>query len=811
MADNLPLITMLNDARFAIRLWRKRPLLIGAAIITLALGTGVNAAIFSLIHAVVLKPLPYPHPEQLIQIWTTEIWKPEDSETRHSDPNRQITSSRTIEKWRGLSKSFERIAYYSPWRSNLTGANEPRRVSVTLVSSDFFETLGIPPILGRTFTPEEILPGKDRVAILSHNLWKNQYGADHSILGKTVNLDAIPHTVIGVMPPGFRLFLSHAPEEPELYLPISILFSGPFQQTSALVVGRLKASSDLGTARAEMEVILRQLEPENQERQREISLIRLDKEVASDVRLALLMLMGAAACVLLIACMNLANLMLSNAVARQRELAVRAALGASHWQLIKQLLTESLLMSLIGNLVGLLFCSWVTKLIVGLYPGAIPRADHVQLEPPVLTFTFALMLITGLSVGLVPAWRYSQPEIHGALKSTGFLSQSAARGTALRHVLVTVQVAGTFVLLVGASLLLRSFWLLKAIDPGYRREDLITTQVVLPEKAYASPDKQVAFANQFLERIRTIPFVRSAGITNSLPLIFNLLVTVDFSVEGHAQKFEAGCRAITSEYFQTMGIVLLAGRYLEASDASRRDVTTINQSLARRCFPGQNPVGRQLVFGKEVRTIVGMVADIKNMRLAWKTEPELYLPFSNMPSPILDLAVRTSSNPEQVLKAMRSELLAMDPHLPLGKVQTMEQILDESVANPRFHATLLSCFAGLALLLATVGIYAIIAYSVSLRTHEFGIRMALGAQRKNILWLVFGHGMLPPLLGITIGLGISLASSKVLESLLYGIQPTDALSYSVVALVILIVSILACYIPARRATKVDPMTALRYE
>ncbi|HLK67737.1 MAG TPA: FtsX-like permease family protein [Bryobacteraceae bacterium] len=517
---------------------------------------------------------------------------------------------------------------------------------------------------------------------------------------------------------------------------------------------------------------------------------------------------------LLIACANLANLMLAHTAARQRELGVRAALGAGRWRIVRQLLTESIALAVAGGGAGLLISGWVVRAIANLYPGRLPRLEQMGASPSVFLFALGLTLVAGLLFGLLPAWRFSHPEMQTVWNESGSRSSTSRRGAAVRGVLVAAQVAAALVLLIGAGLLLRSFLLLRGIDPGYRRQNLLTAQVLLPEKLYSTKELQSRFAEEFLDRVRTIPAVESAAITNSMPLVFNMLLSIRLTLEQgpmRGRPVEVGCRSVTPDYFRAMGIGLSAGRYLDSSDTQTSGGVVVNQSFVREYLPEINPLGRRLDFGEWTGTIVGVVPDIKNMRLNARTESELYLPFAKQPGVFLDLAIRTSGEPSQVVSALRAELAAIDRNQPLGKVETMEQILDDSVAMPRFHTTLVGAFAALALVLAGIGIYGVIAYSVSLRTREIGIRMAMGAQRADVLRLVLLRGMLPPLAGVAAGVPVAIAGRGLLTRFLYGVQSVDLATYSAVAVLVLLVALAAAWFPARKAMTVDPMVALRYE
>jgi putative ABC transport system permease protein len=616
---------------------------------------------------------------------------------------------------------------------------------------------------------------------------------------------------------------------------------------SAFAIGRLKQGVSLKAARDELNAIVGQLPPDDPGKPSKsakgrvsraateggspqtnsgagrpvlrdilrngVNVVRLDEEVASGIRPALLILFAVAGCVLLIACANIANLRLAGTAARERELALRTAMGATRARLVRQLLTESIALALAGAAVGLLLSVWAVKAIVNLYPERIPRLESLSPEPAVFAFLAGLALLTAVLFGAVPAWRYSRPDVEEILKGASGAGgrRDAAR---FRDVLTATQIASALVLLIGAGLLLRSFLLMRAIDPGYRRHNLLVAHFMLDNKAYASPGDQASFVRRIMDRIAAMPSVEMAGATNSLPLDFNFLMSVTFGIEGRPElgtDVFADCRAVTPYFLQTMGIRLSAGRYLGPADSVVSGGVLVNRAFAAQYFGRGNPVGRHLRFGDEMRTIVGVVTDIKDIKLDRKTIAALYIPFDRQPTPFVDLAIRTAADPRFLVNAIRTELRAVDPNQPMGKVTTMDDVLIRAVAKPRWYAILVGTFAGLALLIAAVGIYGVVAFSVGRRTYEIGIRMALGAQKNDVLRMVVLRGSMPSLAGAIVGLAIALPASKVLTSILYGVQPLDFRTYCVVALTVPMVAFGAAYIPARRALRIDPMAALRQD
>jgi len=799
------------DLRFAARTWRKRPVLAAAAVLTLALGAGANTAIFSVIHAVVLRPLPYPQPERLVQIWSADV----DASGRLDPAGRKIFTDTEVARWRQADTAFDRIACYRAWEFSVASASgQPERLYAAAVSAEFFATLGISPAIGRGFSTGEVTPGRDNLVVLSDALWRRLFQASPAALGATMMVDGVPRTVIGVMPPGVRILAAWVREDPDLYTPISTTYREGNRWSTVEALGRIKPGITLAAAQARLDGLVRKLPPEGRRRGpvQGVRLVPLRDEVASQVRPTLLILFAATGCVLLIACANLANLTLAHIAARQKELVVRSALGASRARIVRQVLTESVALSIAGGAAGLLLSGWLVRALVGLYPGTLPRLESLRPSPAVFLFSLGLALAAGLLAGVFPAWHFSRANFGEGLKGAGALSHRSRGGAAFRGALVAAQVAATFVLLIATGLLLRSFLLLRAVDPGYRPQQLLTAQIVLPEKTYGRKELQAAFVDRFLERLDALPGVESAAITNSLPLAYNFLLTVQFTTDPSSDDQRVFCRAITPAYFRTMGIPMLAGRSFEPADSTRGSATIVNQAFARKYFQNEDPIGRTLRFGKEESAaIVGVAADVKNDALDARAVEELYLPFAQQPGAYLDIAVRARGEPAALVNRVRAELRAIDPQQPLSRVMTMEKILDSQVAPRRFQATLLGSLASIALLLAMVGIYGVVAYSVSLRTREIGIRMALGAERAEVLKLVLGGGMGPVVLGICAGVPAALGAARALGSWLYGVRAMDAATYAGVAALMLAVPLAASYFPARRAAAIDPLAALRDE
>ena len=818
-------MTHLTDLRFAWRTWRRNPVPPLTAVITLALGVGANTAIFSVVHAVMLKPLPYAQSDRLTQIWSVDL-DPHSDLGAMTHRDKQLMNDRELDRLRELSRSFADIGYYFPWMSNIGGPDGAERVYATVVSPGFFTTLRVTPAMGRAFTREDMTPGKDRVVVLSDGFWRRRFHADPAALGKTLTVDGYPCTVVGVLPPGFRLIAPSVNEQPELLEPLSLAMNGPFEMKSAFAFGRLRPGISLAAARAESTALARQLPPHEAGPKaggpRGINLVPMVDDVASGIRPALLILFAAAGCVLLIACGNIASLILASTAGREAELALRTALGARRGRLARQLLTEAMALSLAGTALGLALSFWVVRAIVHLYPERIPRLESLNPDPAVFAFTALLAIVTALLIGGLPAWRYSRADVQLMLKSA--TSGGRADGGRLPDVLMAAQIAAALVLLIGAGLLLRSFLLMRAIDPGYRRHNLLIAHLMLDDQTYATPQKRAEFVRRLVEKASALPGVEAAGATDSMPLEFNMLMGITVGIEGHPElgkDVEVDWRSVTPNFLQTIGVSLVSGRYLDLSDSGGTDCGTtfcssaggviVNQAFARKYFNGANAVGRHLYIDGQPRPIVGEIADLRDLKLDRTGMAAVYGPFDTLPTQMVDLGVRTASDPRLLVNALRRELRDIDPNQPLGKVSTMDDAFGKAVAKPRWYAILIGSFAGLAMLLAAVGIYGVVAYAVSRRTHEIGIRMAIGAQPRDVMRMVLWRGMLPPLVGVVVGLPLAAAGSKVLASFLYGVKPLDVETYVAVALAIPLVALIAAYVPARRATKVDPMAALRCE
>jgi predicted permease len=795
--------TLLQDLRFSLRLLQRQPGFTALLVLTLALGIGANTAIFSAVDGVLLRPLALPAPERLVLVWG-----------HHPDTGRQTVSLPDFLDWREGSPAFESLAAFGMASLNLTGGGEPEQLRGVRVTANYFETLGLWPILGRTFETGEDRQGRSPVVVLSQGFWTRRMGADPAVLGKTLTLDGMAHTIIGVVPEGIRF-----PSQGEVWVPLATDEERPRRWNFLVVIGRLTAGATMERAQAELTALTSRLEQAYPATNQQVTarIVPLQADLASRTRPALLVFMGAVGLVLLIACANVANLMLARAGVRERELAVRAALGASRGRLIRQMLTESLLLSMMGGALGLLLAEWGIDALRASQLDLFPAYARIGIDWRVLGFTLALSVVTGVLAGLAPALRLSGSHLDSTLRAgaRGFTGGSLLRQ--LRGLLVLSEVALALVLLVGAALLLRSFDRLQHEEPGFDPQGVLTLRVVLPQLKYPEDPQLAAFFQQLTARAAVVPGVQAAGIVTAVPLGDGTPV-LDLSIEGRTPApgavEDAEVFSVSPGYFQTMGLPLLSGRLIEPQDdASAPDVAVIKEALARRYLPGKEPLGARLSLddGENWITIVGVVRGVRSWALQNEPAPQLYLSLPQRPRRAMYLAVRTTGEPAELTGALRRELSALDPELPMADVRTMEQRLEGAVARPRVNMFLLGGFAGVALLLAGIGIYGVISQMVVQRTREIGIRMALGARSRDVMRLIIRQGIFPALVGIGLGLAAALAGSRLLESLLYGVTATDPLTFLIVPVFLAGVALLAAWLPARRATRVDPTEALRQE
>jgi putative ABC transport system permease protein len=801
--------TLLQDLRFAVRTFSKQPSFTLVAIITLALGIGANSAIFSIINGVLLKSLPFKEPENVVKLWE---FIPGGFQGTVSVPN--------LKDWREQNSVFSQIAAYQFQNFGLQSKDTPERVQAATVSPEFFDVLGMQPQLGRTIAEGEDQQGKHRVAVLSHQLWQSKFAGDADIIGKPILLGGENFTVIGVMPASLR----YPSRTTDLWVPLVISPQQAASRGSHWLFGlaRLKPGVTFQQAQEEMSGIARHIEEQypDQQTNRGVLLIQAQEEMVRRIRPALLVLLVAVGFVLLICCTNVANLLLARATTRRREIAIRLALGAGRLRLLRQLLTESALLSLLGAGLGLFIAYWGVQLLVKLATGILPRADEVTLDGRVVLFTLGLGLLTAVIFGLAPALQAIKADVQSDLKGSSAATGNQQRNW-LRSLLVVGEVAAALVLLIGASLLMKSFVRLQQTESGLQSKNVLTAGIALPDSKYKTAKEIGQFHQQMLEKVSALPGVQSAGIISKLPLQ-EWGYNGSIQIEGQAplplnRNSFIEFRAVSPDYFNALGIQLRAGRLLNNSDqAGTLQSVLINETMARQFFPDQDAVGKFIIISDSDKyQIVGIVGDVKQSGLTQASRPEMYWPYTQSPDTSLtinvSLVVRTSAAPTELTSAIRNAVLAVDPAQPIYNVQTMEEVIAASVSDRRLNTLLLTLFAGIALLLALIGVYSVMSYMVVQNTREIGIRMALGARAQDILRLVIGQGAVLTSIGISIGIGLSLGLTRMLESLLYNISSTDPLTFVMTPVLLLGVAFLACWIPARRATRVDPMIALRQE
>jgi putative ABC transport system permease protein len=802
---------MIADLRYAFRMLAKSPAFTFVAILTLGLAIGANTAIFSVVNAVLLRPLPYPQSEQLVRVFGTQPTLPEAP-----------TSPANFLEWQTENQVFTRIATWNGQGFNLTGTDKPERVIGARVSSDMFQLLGVQPVIGRDFSAEEDRDGAERVVILSYDFWQRRFGGDPNAIRQTIKLSDQTYTVIGVMPRGFAFPSTRS----QIWTPMA--FNAAERATRDTnfidVVARVKPGVSLEQAQANMTAVAQSQAQRYPQTNVGIGVkvVSLQEQMVGNVRPMLVVLFGAVGFVLLIACANVANLLLARAAARHREMAIRGALGASRSRVVRLLLTESILLAIVGGVIGLLLAIWSLDLLVSLKPANLPRLAEIGVNRTVFLFTATVSLLTGVLFGLVPAWQVSKTDLNEGLKESGRGSDTPRRQR-MRSLLVISEVALSIVLLVGAGLMIRSFARLLAVDPGFRPDHVLTGFVSLPVAKYSKREEQVAFYDRLLERLHNVPGVSAAGIVTDIPLLGGS--STGFDVDGRppalpGQRAMTDYRIINSDYFAAMGMHMVKGRAFAKTDTETAPaVVIINETLAARHFAGEDPIGKRLKLSggpADLREIVGVVADVRNYGLDEEVKPEVYVPFfqsaagylANQTS-TLTVVVRSTIDPTALTQTLRDQVQALDKDQPVSAIKTMEGYLDESIAQRRFNVLLLGVFAGLALVLAAVGIYGVIAYTVTQRTHEMGIRIALGARAGDILRLVFSNSLATTIIGIVTGLVAAFALTRLLRSLLYQVTATDPVVFATIPLLLLAVAAIATYFPARRAMKVDPISALR--
>ncbi|MGO9273142.1 MAG: ABC transporter permease [Terriglobia bacterium] len=804
--------TLLQDIRYGARTLAGSPGFAVVAILTLALGIGANTAIFSLVNGVLLRPLPYRDAGGLAFVAASNV---------REGVKVDVTSYPDFADWRAQNHVFSGLAAYRPQFYNLSGgtaiSSRPERIRGVRVTQDLFPVLEEAPALGRTFLPEEYQPGKDHVVLVSNGLWRRLFSGDPALVGKTLKLNDEVYTVVGVTPPRFEF---PPTERASLYTPL--VPDADRHHGWLWAVGRLRTGVSLRQAQVEMDTIADRLKQQYRSSNKDwgVNVLPLHESVVGDLRPAFLVFVCAVALVLLIACANVANLTLSRTAAREKEMAVRAALGAGRGRLMQQLLTESALLGLLGGSLGLALAVWGVEALVATLRQRLnlPLLENVRIDGWVLGFTFVVSVLTGVVFGLAPAWSASRVQLNESLKEGSRGTTGSLRPARLRSVLVVSEVALALVLLVGAGLMIRSFRLLTRVETGVDTHNVLALDFSFHEPKYSQPHVRADFLQQVAERVRTLPGVKSASWVTDVPLSGDS-DGLSFSIAGRpdpqGKRREANFNIVGPGYLQTLGIPLLRGRdFADRDTETAPGVALINQAMVQRFWPDEDPFGKQITMdNKYFFSIVGVVGDVRQLGQASDTSPEAYLSYLQDPVgwPYRTLVVRSTGDPLKLVGLVEQAVWSVNKDQPVSNIRTLEQVLADSVAQPRIFSLLLGVFAGLALVLASVGIYGVVSYSVTQRTHEVGVRLALGAEQVDVLRLVVGQGILLTAIGLSIGLAGALALTRFLARFLYGVRPTDPITFVLVALTLFVVALLACYIPARRAAKVDPMVALRYE
>ena len=800
--------SFLDDVRYAIRVFAKAPGFTLVAIVTLALGIGLNTAIFTVVNSLLIRPLPYSNPDRLVMVW-------QDYRARGGPADEWATPGNYAD-WRRETDIFEAIAVLTGWRPTLTGGGEPEPIAGEQVSHEYFGVLGVAPALGRDFTQSDDVPNARRVAIVSHGLWIRRFGGDPNVVGRTIALNGEPHEIVGVLPHRVRPIVSAAAD---IWRPLRLNTANPSRGAVILrAVARLAGGISFSRAQAAATTLARQLEaahPEFNERIG-ITLTALHDRIVGEIKPGLLALLGSVGFVLLIACANIANLLLARGSARARELGVRVALGARRGRIVRQLLTESVLLSFAGGVAGVLLGVWAVDGLIAMAPADVPRLDEIALDAPVVAFAALVTLATGLLCGLAPAWQSARGPLTRSLKDGPRGSGGGAGGRRLRRALVVAEIALALVLLSGGGLLLQTFVRLQSADLGFNPQNVLVGFVNPPRTTYDTTQKHLAFYDQVLEKAAALPGVERAALASVLPLSGDS--DMSFALEGRPAPRSASdtpvtwYRLVSSGYFETMGMAIVRGRGFAAREAAPSVV--VNETFTRRFFPGEDPIGRRLRFGDDTApsfAIVGIVADAKVRGAREAARVETFIPYWQFTEPGMNVVLKTAIEPAQLAGALRRAVYSIDANVPVSGIGTLAAMVEDSIDQPRFVAMLAAGFAALALSLAAIGIYGVMAYAVSQRTAEIGVRMALGATSAEVFRLVVGDGLRLAAVGITLGAAGALITARWLTALLFGVGPGDPATLAVTAGLLVLVALAACSIPAHRATRVDPMVALRTE
>jgi putative ABC transport system permease protein len=814
---------LLQDLRYAVRMIKKRPGFSTAVLLNLALGIGINTAIFSVVNSVLFQPLSYAQPERLVFIWDTQRDEAEKSTFPVSSPN--------FHDWQAQNHVFENMSAYSFDYFNLVGRDRPERLFSAYVSSNFLNTLGVAPALGSSFT----MPAGGQNApldevIISDGLWKRSFGSDPQLIGKSISLGDRSFSVVGILPPDFQIPRQVslgviAMDKVDLLLPLAFLASVEPATEKARgrhflhAIARLKPGVSIEQANSEMTSLAAGLEQQYPEDNQNFTsyLVPLHGQITERIRPALLLLLGAVGLVLLIACSNVANLLLARYAARQTEFAIRTALGAERGRLVRQLLTESLLLWLIGGALGLILAVIGTKALVAMNPSDIPRVQQIEVDGWALGFTLLVTLVTGVLFALAPALQYTRPDVNNALKEGGRSAGTAALSKRLRNLLVISEMALALVLLIGAGLLMKSFSRVLSVDMGFNPQNVLTSEVFLARDKDAKPEQFISFHRNLMERLKNSAGVESVATVNILPLTGSMSITIE--AEGQpippaGQEVYVSQRIVSPDYLNVMGIPLRLGRpFNERDTGTSPPVAIVSESLGRKFWGQESPLGKRVTIGgaKQPSEIVGVVGDVKEAGIDDVVTPGVYVPYQQQPWPAFTIVLRSSSDPKSLGNIIQREVMAIDKDQPIGTPITMEEVLAEKLSQRRLNMVLLGTFGIIALLLALIGIYGVISYTVTERTHELGLRMALGAQPRHILKLIVGQGMLLALIGVGIGFAVALGLSRYLSSLVFEISVTDPVIYLGCAALLCIAALIACYLPGRRAMKLDPMQALHHD